>query len=238
MSRLIALLALIVAAFSLERFYEHGRAIWVPAVQQVTGKRTVDQAVTQFGPASQARLAPYFRQAGVPYPPARVSLIGLKDEKRLELWAEHQGRQVLVRTYEIKKASGKAGPKLREGDEQVPEGFYRIEGLNPNSSYHLSLKLNYPNAFDRQQAQQEGRMRLGGDIFIHGKAVFIGCLAMGDEAIEEIFMLASRIGKDNIAVLLAPRDFRRAAPQADNGLAPWVNRLYADLHRELGRYRM
>ncbi len=238
MTKLITLVALIAAAFSLERFHEHGRAIWVPAVQQIAGKRTVDQAVTQFGPAAQARLAPHFRKAGVPYPPARVSFIGLKEEKRLELWAQHQGRQVLIRSYEIKRASGKAGPKLREGDEQVPEGLYRIEGLNPNSSYHLSLKLNYPNAFDRQQAQHEGRVRLGGDIFIHGKAVSIGCLAMGDEAIEEIFVLASRVGKDNVAVLLAPRDFRHAAPVPDSRLAPWLNRLYADIHRELGKYRM
>jgi murein L,D-transpeptidase YafK len=74
----------------------------------------------------------------------------------------------------MKRASGKAGPKLREGDGQVPEGIYRIDGLNPNSSYHLSLKLNYPNDFDLEQARTEGRTELGGDIFIHGKAVSIG----------------------------------------------------------------
>jgi len=71
-----------------------------------------------------------------------------------------------VADYRITAASGTAGPKLREGDRQVPEGIYRIVGLNPNSRYHLSMKLDYPNAFDRHQAARDGRARPGSDIFI------------------------------------------------------------------------
>jgi L,D-transpeptidase catalytic domain len=95
------------------------------------------------------------------------------------VWVETSGQVVFIHSYSVLVASGHNGPKLREGDRQVPEGFYRITSLNPNSSYHLSIKLNYPNAFDQQHADEEGRDRLGGDIFIHGKAASIGCLAMG-----------------------------------------------------------
>lgn len=230
----VVLLTVIAAGIG---FYYYRRSVWVPIYHQFFGKRTVAEAVTQFGPAAEERLVPFFQKANVPYPPTNISFVGLKEEKRLELWIEQQGRWVLVKSYDVKKASGKAGPKLREGDQQVPEGFYRIQGFNPNSSYHLSLKLNYPNEFDLKQAKLEGRTRLGGNIFIHGKAVSIGCLAMGDEAIEEIFVLASRVGKDNISVLLAPRDFRRQEPLADARLAPWVNSLYSNIHHELRKYQ-
>ena len=83
--------------------------------------------------------------------------------------------------YPILAASGVLGPKLREGDKQVPEGIYGAEALNPNSKFHLSIRLNYPNTFDRRMAQSDGRTQLGGDIMIHeiGRAscrerVFVG----------------------------------------------------------------
>jgi murein L,D-transpeptidase YafK len=116
---------------------------------------------------------------------ASFTLIGLKAEKRLELWApDAAGRPRLIKTYPILAASGGAGPKLREGDRQVPEGLYAIESLNPNSRFHLSLRIDYPNAADRRRAQAEARTGLGGDIMIHGSNVSIGCLAMGDPAAE------------------------------------------------------
>ena len=88
-----------------------------------------------------------------------------------------------MRTFPFQGFSGTLGPKLREGDGQIPEGLYRIEYLNPNSSYHLSLKIDYPNAFDREKGRSDGRERLGYDIFIHGKSVTVGCIPIGDEAI-------------------------------------------------------
>ena len=76
--------------------------------------------------------------------------------------------------------SGRLGPKLKEGDRQVPEGLYRVESLNPNSRYHLSLRVNYPNEQDKSYGRLDGRNNLGTDIMIHGKDCSIGCLAMGD----------------------------------------------------------
>ena len=126
----------------------------------------------------------------------------------------------------IEAASGTAGPKLREGDYQVPEGMYAIEAFNPNSRFHLSLKLDYPNAVDRQQAALEGRDQLGGDIFLHGKDVSVGCLAMGDAAIEELFVLVARTGIERVIVLLAPYDFRQRAVERDSSRPAWVEALY------------
>jgi murein L,D-transpeptidase YafK len=139
-----------------------------------------------------------------------------------------------IRGYPILAASGTAGPKLREGDNQVPEGIYQIESLNPNSAYHVSLRLNYPNAFDREQARNDGRTQLGGDIMIHGKAVSIGCVAIGDPAAEDIFTLAHDTGVKNITAVCTPVDFRKqsGAPRAST-LPPWSSKLYAQLQSAL-----
>ena len=118
------------------------------------------------------------------------------------------GAGVRVRSWPVLTASGGPGPKLREGDRQVPEGVYSVDQLNPNSAYHLSLRLNYPNAFDRAHAATDGRERLGGDIFIHGKDVSIGCLAIGDDAIEELFWLAGTAGKDAFTTVIVPTEGR------------------------------
>lgn len=108
---------------------------------------------------------------------------------------------MLFHTYRIAKQSGGPGPKRKEGDRQVPEGFYRIEGLNPKSSYHLSLRLNYPNASDLERADPKAP---GSDIYIHGKAVSIGCLAMTDPIIEELYTLVAEGWPKRVEVHLFP----------------------------------
>jgi len=209
------------------------------ATQTVKGRKTVADRVNEFGEAVDKRLAPRFREAGVPYPPSRITLIGLKHEKLLDLWASTTNGQFRhVKTYPILGASGKLGPKLREGDRQVPEGLYRIESLNPNSSFHLALRINYPNKFDREKAAQEGRTEPGSDIMIHGSTASIGCLAMGDPAAEELFVLAARTGIQNIEVILSPVDFRvRELPPDMPPVPAWMPALYAKIRKEFGRFR-
>lgn len=198
---------------------------------------TVQDRVATFGAAADARWSPHFKAAGLRYPPARVTLVGLKQERRLEVYAAAAtGSYRFVRSLPILAASGQAGPKLREGDGQVPEGLYRIELLNPNSRYHLSLRVSYPNDFDRARGREDGRRQLGGDIMIHGSAVSIGCLAMGDEAAEDLFILAARTAIQNINVLLAPVDFRRQQFSAPAGTPPWTEGLYASIRKELAKY--
>ena len=133
-------------------------------------------------------------------------------------------------------ASGNLGPKLQEGDSQVPEGIYNIESLNPNSLYHLALRVGYPNEWDQEHARADGRKNLGGDIMIHGGAGSCGCLAMGDPAAEELFVLAARTGIDNIRLLISPVDFRvHALPNSMVPVPAWSDQLYAELKSELAR---
>lgn len=202
------------------------------------GKRTVADVVAEVGPAAFERLGPYFVKAGVPYPPSQVTLLVDKERQELEVWARGTEEFALIRSYTILRSSGTEGPKLREGDRQVPEGKYRIIGLNPNSSFHLSLKLDYPNDFDRRKAELEGRSDLGGDIFIHGKAVSIGCLAMGDSVIEELFVLAAQAGKEAFTVIIAPRDPRRQKLEVRRGLPLWTGELYRDIESAFSRYSL
>ena len=199
---------------------------------------TVQDRVTQYGAPVRARMEPLFKTNAIPYPAARLTLIALKEEKRLELWAgAAKGPMRLIKTYPIKAASGVAGPKLREGDRQVPEGIYAIESLNPNSRFHLSLRINYPNAFDRARAKEERRVNLGGDIMIHGNAVSIGCLAMGDEAAEELFVLAAQTGVKNITVLLCPCDLRVQNFTPPFTAPEWTTTVYKNLKTALENYK-
>lgn len=199
------------------------------------GQRTVDDILFDFGPYVRHQLDPHFKKAGLSYPPREITLLALKREKRLELWARNDGPYRYIRDYAIQAASGTSGPKLRQGDRQVPEGIYRIVGFNPNSNYHLSMKLNYPNEFDQYHADMEGRANPGSDIFIHGRAVSIGCLAMGDEAIEQLFVLASLTGRENIRVVIAPHD-PRILPLNPNApyLPEWTPELYTMIEQAVG----
>lgn len=217
----------------------HRVAAVIGGLAQKSGpRRTIEERLAQYGPVARARWQPYFARAQIAYPARGVILVGIKDEQRFEVYATASaaGSPRFIRSYPILAASGKAGPKLKEGDRQVPEGLYQIESLNPNSRFHLSLRVNYPNAFDRQQAERDGRTGLGGDIMIHGNAVSIGCLAMGDEAAEDLFVLAADTGLANLQVILTPVDFRSGKTlPATVTLPPWTDSLYASIRAELAR---
>jgi hypothetical protein len=199
-------------------------------INELTGKASVSDRQAEYGPAVRERWRPYFQRAGVEYPPQRLVLVGLKQERQLEVYAAGEGQSLkLLRSFTVLGLSGKSGPKLRFGDMQVPEGFYGIESLNPNSAFHLALRVSYPNEADRAQAAKEGRTDLGGDIMIHGSNGSIGCLAMGDEVAEDLFILASEIGPSHIEVILSPVDFRTTQVRPDANRPKWVQKLYAKL---------
>ena len=152
--------------------------------QKLSGEQRVARARAAHGQI----IAQKFKDAGLPYPSREIFLCWFKREAVVELWArEDGGRFQLVATYPILATSGGPGPKRREGDGQVPEGFYEIDRFNPESRFHLSLRLNYPNAADRILSDRE---RPGGEIFIHGSNVSIGCAPLGDAAIEQLYLAA------------------------------------------------
>jgi murein L,D-transpeptidase YafK len=125
---------------------------------------------------------------GLNWPLRNIFFRVFKEEEQLELWVQkNTGTYQLLETYEICSASGDPGPKRKQGDNQVPEGFYHIDRFNPFSSFHLSLGLNYPNTSDRILSDKK---KPGGDIFIHGSCVSIGCMAMTDNKIKELYLFA------------------------------------------------
>jgi hypothetical protein len=210
--------------------------LFAGGIGRVVAARTVADVIAKYGAPTRARLEPHFRRAGVSYPPREIALLVFKDERRVALWARSDAQWKFIRRYPILAASGHAGPKLKQGDEQVPEGVYRIESLNPNSSYHLSMKVSYPNAFDRQMAASDGRTRLGGDIFIHGKNVSIGCVALGDRAIEELFTLVAQTGPRRVQVIIAPNDLRDEGPLLHDAAPLWVGQLYRTIRTALAPF--
>lgn len=127
-----------------------------------------------------------------------------KETSELELWrADTSGAHRLFRTYPICTYSGTLGPKLSEGDNQAPEGFYSLmtNSLNPKSRFHLAMNIGYPNAYDRAHG------RTGSYIMVHGNCVSIGCFAMGDDQIEEIYTLVSlalKHGQKSIPIHIFP----------------------------------
>ncbi len=157
-------------------------------------------------------LTVHFREQSLQYPPSEIFLRIIKDESVLELWVggDESGKLSLFETYPICYFSGQLGPKRKQGDLQLPEGLYHIDRFNPASQFHLSLGINYPNASDRIFSDKR---RPGGDIFIHGACVSIGCAAMTDERIKEIYILAVEArnnGQRKIPVFIYPTRMNEA----------------------------
>jgi murein L,D-transpeptidase YafK len=133
-------------------------------------------------------------------------LVAYKQEDKLDVYAKNKTSKqyTKITSYQICAKSGSLGPKRKQGDEQVPEGFYYIDRYNPSSAYYLSLGINYPNSADRIKSNAKN---LGGDIFIHGYCVTIGCLPMTNEIIKEIYLLsvyAKNNGQSKIPVYIFP----------------------------------
>ncbi len=146
-----------------------------------------------------------YKEKGADFLSSGIFIRVFKQEKKLELWAKNkQGVYILLKEYTICSASGSLGPKRQQGDEQVPEGFYHIDLFNPYSSFHLSMRINYPNSSDKLLSNAANP---GGDIFIHGHCVSIGCLAMTDDKIRELYIAAVQArnsGQQKIPVHIFP----------------------------------
>lgn len=196
-------------------------------IQSVGGdKETVEMVVERLEPLVAVRLKDDLAKVGWATFPQKIQLLAFKEERILEVLAQKGDQWYLLKTYPFTAYSGELGPKLKEGDRQIPEGIYQIDFLNPNSAYHLSMRVNYPNSFDRQKAEMNDRDQLGGDIFIHGKQVTIGCIPIGDEAIEELFVLAAQAIDQGIELIISPRDFRKGRVFPEVAQINWEEELY------------
>jgi len=150
-----------------------------------------------------------FIQNNLPWPPKKVFIRVFKHDKELEVWVTDSLDYVLFKTYKICLLSGDLGPKRKEGDLQVPEGFYIINHFNYFSNYYLSLGINYPNKSDIILSPYKN---LGGLIYIHGDCVSVGCIDIGNPSIDELFslcLITKKNGQDSIPVHIFPVNYNK-----------------------------
>ena len=200
--------------------------------------QAIEHAIIRYGLRMEPPLINLFKKSGVAYPPQDIALLAFKQERQIQLWAKNENKSWrYINTYPMTAFSGRLGPKLKEHDRQIPEGVYRLTNLNPFSSMHLSMMINYPNNFDRLQASKDGRRQLGSNIFLHGKSLSVGCLAVGDRAIDQLFLLVRRVGVNHAQVIIAPNDLRRGKAATSNFAQPrWLPELYKNIGQALTQF--
>jgi len=135
-----------------------------------------------------------------------ILIMAFKKEQKLEVWAKSKDslKYNKLITYDFAGFSGELGPKRKEGDLQIPEGFYFINNFNPTSSFYLSLQVNYPNSSDKILSDKN---KPGGEIFIHGNNCTVGCIPITDDKIMELYVLAveaKNAGQNKIPVYIFP----------------------------------
>lgn len=201
--------------------------------------KAVDNAIIRYGLKTEPELIRFFSEAKAAYPPKEVALLAFKKERQIELWVKNDPRASwhFIHKYPLTAFSGRLGPKLKERDGQIPEGVYRLVTFNPFSAMHLSMMIDYPNHFDKLQASKDGRKNLGNNIFLHGKSLSVGCLAVGDQAIDQLFLLARRVGLNHIKMIIAPNDLRKEKPATTNFAQPrWLPELYQQITTVLTQF--
>ncbi|MFV0431439.1 MAG: murein L,D-transpeptidase family protein [Alphaproteobacteria bacterium] len=179
------------------------------AMQLPPKPRSTEQVIAAIEQPIYNRLSPFLAKNNLNFTNiGGLTFIYFKKEERLEMYANVKMGNILVKSYPVLAKSGHIGPKYQQGDKQIPEGLYRFTHFNPNSHYHLSLGINYPNRYDKKLAQVENRTNLGGDIMLHGKNVSIGCITIGDDGIEEVFYIIHKVGIHRSDIIMSPVDFR------------------------------
>src|SRR6186997_1909741 len=139
---------------------------------------------------NELALKKQFEDKKLVWPAKYVYLRSFKYDSQLEIWVKNDRKDPykLFKTYKVCALAGTLGPKRMGGDYQVPEGFYYINEFNPKSNYHLSLGINYPNISDRILSDASNP---GGDIYIHGSCVTVGCIPLTDPMIEEVYIITA-----------------------------------------------
>jgi murein L,D-transpeptidase YafK len=191
------------------------------AAEKISSSPLAEAAMARVGPSLRTQFAAQGLVWGAP-----LFVRIFKASAQLEVWVKKQGRYTLFKSYPICTYGGQGlGPKIQQGDGMAPEGFYSVapRQLNPYSQYHLAFNLGYPNAYDRAHG------RTGSALMVHGNCVSIGCYAMTDALIEEIYTLAHSAfshGQAAIAVHIFPfrMDARSLEAEKENPhYAFWKN---------------
>lgn len=227
----ILILGIIIIAIA---FLKFGRSIYMPVLNKLKGSETVESRLEDIQENVWNRLEKNLGIAGYKTDfPKEIIIAAFKEERILQVYSKDYHKIQLIKEYPFTAFSGELGPKLKEGDRQIPEGIYKVEYLNPNSSYYLSIKVNYPNEFDQSKTELTNISDMGGDIFIHGKSATIGCIPIGDQAIEEVFLLTQKAMNNNVKVIISPRDFRVNSNYPKIEGIDWEKELYEIINNEL-----
>jgi murein L,D-transpeptidase YafK len=182
----------------------------------------------------EKQLKQQFERAALSWPAKQLYIRSFKQDGELEIWVRNEMSEPfrLFKIYNVCALSGKLGPKRKEGDLQVPEGFYHINEFNPNSDYHFSLGINYPNQSDLFFADAKP----GGEIYIHGKCATVGCIPILNNPIEELYVLANIVrkqGQDYIPVHIFPIRFTNEGSVKVLHSFTAVNQQYQDFTNQL-----
>lgn len=202
-------------------------------------KQTIESVVEKYISKVKASLKNDFEKNNLSLDDFEMGILAFKKEQLLEIYVRKNETEnwKLLKKYNFTAFSGEIGPKLNNGDNQIPEGIYQMEYLNPNSRFHLSIKVSYPNSFDLEKAKLDKRTDLGGDIMIHGKSATIGCIPVGDKNIEEIFILATKAKNKNFPIIIAPHDFRTNKTFPEIVGISWDIELYKKISNELNNFK-
>lgn len=205
------------------------------------GGQSVEEAVAKYEPVllSNTKKSDFIARRGFP---KEVLFFADKSKRILSVYGRAGDKEKFehLKDYPFTGFSGKLGPKLKRGDRQIPEGIYGIEYLNPNSTFHLSLKVSYPGDFDVKKALADGRKpeELGGDIMIHGRSGTVGCIPIGDDAVEEVFIIAAKAGIHNIKVIISPCNLLSGEKNfAKDVGVPWYGELIENIRTEMLKYK-
>jgi murein L,D-transpeptidase YafK len=196
-------LAILLCFQALFVVFVHGQASFVEY------QKTFDRVARAFANREDT-LQKQFAAKKLAWPLKYMYIRSFKYNSELQVWVRNNLSDSfkLFKTYKVCALAGTMGPKRMEGDYQVPEGFYYINEFNANSMYHLSLGLNYPNPADKLLSDS---LRPGGEIYIHGSCVTVGCIPVTDPQIEELYVLSSHAranGQDFIPVHIFPAKYR------------------------------
>jgi len=206
----------------------------MPLLNKLKGKESIETILGKIENKVWDRLEMSLGIAGFKMDfPKEIILAAFKEERILQVYTKDYTGIKLLKEYPFTAYSGTLGPKLKDGDRQIPEGIYKVEYLNSNSPYYLSMKLNYPNEFDKSKTKFSNIDEMGKDIFIHGKAATIGCIPIGDEAIEEVFLLTHKAINNDIKVIFSPRDLRKNKEYPEIEAIDWEIELYDSIKKEL-----
>jgi hypothetical protein len=215
-------------------FLKYGRSVYMPVINKMKGNETVESRISSIQGEVWNRLENNLNLAGYKMDyPNEIILVAFKEERVLQVYSKDYNGIKLIKEYPFTAFSGELGPKLKEGDKQIPEGIYKVEYLNPNSSFYLSIKVSYPNEFDKSKTELSDIADMGGDIFIHGKSATIGCIPIGDEAIEEVFLLTQKAINNGVKVIISPRDFRTNSEYPKIEGIDWESELYDKIRNEI-----